>query len=33
MGHTLERATGRPCEALLHVKLPKPLEMFDVKIS
>ena len=33
MGHALERATERPYEALLHVKLPKPPETFDVKIS
>ena len=33
LGHALERATGRPYEALLHEKLLKPLEMGDTKIS
>src|SRR5919109_2492937 len=33
LGHALERATGRPYEALLQEKLLTPLEMFDAKIS
>jgi serine-type D-Ala-D-Ala carboxypeptidase/endopeptidase len=33
LGHVLERATGRPYEALLHEQLLTPLAMVDTKIS
>ena len=33
LGHALERATGRPYEALLHEQLLRPLAMGDTKIS